>query len=90
MLKNIYKVPNGKLLKISLERKNGKIEKISITGDFFAHPENCIEKIEKGLLKKEFEKENLENSIKKIIIKNDYKIFGFDEKSLTEAILGCS
>ena len=39
--KSIYKVPNGKLLKIFLDydKKTQSINYINITGDFFAYPE---------------------------------------------------
>ena len=39
--KSVYKVPNGKLLKIFLDYniENKLINNISITGDFFAYPE---------------------------------------------------
>ena len=48
-LKSIYKVPNGKLLKVSLDydEVDNSIEQIRITGDFFAYPEESIELIEK-------------------------------------------
>lgn len=89
MLKNVYKVPDGKMLKISLEKENNKIKKITINGDFFAHPEDCIEIMEKELQNVEINKEKIENMIRQIIITNDFKIFGFDEKDLATAIEGC-
>ena len=48
---SIYKVPQGKLLKISLEydEKMNVITDICITGDFFAYPEEAIELLEKKL-----------------------------------------
>ena len=89
MIKNVYKVPNGKLLKVSLEKEGNKIKKITINGDFFAYPEDCIEKIESELVGKEVDKERLESAIKNIITTNELKIVGFDETSLTAAIIGC-
>lgn len=89
MLKTIYKVPNGKMLKISLEKEDNKIKKIIINGDFFAHPEDCIERIEKELIGKELDGMKLRAVIRHTIIVNDFKIFGFDETHLAEAILGC-
>jgi hypothetical protein len=40
-----YKIPQGKLLRISLEYNEKKeiIDKISIMGDFFAYPEESME-----------------------------------------------
>jgi len=44
-----YKVKGGKLIKVQLTARNKKIEKIKITGDFFLHPEEVIEDIERAL-----------------------------------------
>lgn len=88
-LKNTYKVPDGKMLKISLEKKDDYIKKITITGDFFAHPEDCIEKIENELAGKEMDETKLKQIIKKTIQSNNFRIFGFDEDSLAKAIIGC-
>ena len=35
--KKIYKVPDGKLLKVFAEIEEGRFSKLSITGDFFLH-----------------------------------------------------
>ena len=40
------KLPGGKLLCVDVEFTEGRIGKIRITGDFFLHPEETIEKIE--------------------------------------------
>jgi lipoate-protein ligase A len=44
------KVPGGKLLCVEAEFSGDRIEKIRITGDFFLHPEETIDSIEKGLV----------------------------------------
>ena len=36
------KVPGGKLLRIKVDYED-KINTVVITGDFFAHPEECIQ-----------------------------------------------
>ena len=46
---SIYKVPDGKLIKVSLELKEGKIAIIRITGDFFIHPEEWVASLEDSL-----------------------------------------
>ena len=43
------KVPNGKLVCFSVEAENGLVTEVKITGDFFLHPEETIEKIERSL-----------------------------------------
>jgi lipoate-protein ligase A len=44
------KLPGGKLLCVDVEFSEGRINKIRITGDFFLHPEETIEKIEGSLI----------------------------------------
>jgi lipoate-protein ligase A len=43
------KIQNGKLVCIEVWPKNGKAGRVKITGDFFLHPEDAIEKIESSL-----------------------------------------
>ncbi|MCX8170776.1 MAG: hypothetical protein N3E47_02210 [Candidatus Bathyarchaeota archaeon] len=50
MLKAEYKVEGGKLIKVQLAKREGKIDAIKITGDFFMHPEDLIDELEKALL----------------------------------------
>ena len=80
--KSVYKVPNGKLLKIKLEydENTNNIENIKITGDFFAYPEESIEIIEEKLKNIQIEKNTLFEKIQSIIN---------DAEGLTEGILMC-
>lgn len=89
--KSVYKVPNGKLLKISLifDKKNKTIDKISIMGDFFAYPEEAIESIEKELVNTRLEKKVLVKRINDLIFKNDFQFIGLDAEGLTTGILMC-
>jgi hypothetical protein len=90
-LKSVYKIPDGKLLKIFIDinKKKNTINKINITGDFFAYPEESIEIIEKNLKNIKIERVTLINKIN-LIIKN-YKIefIGLNSEGITEGILLC-
>jgi len=44
------KVPGGKLLCVEAEFTRGRIARIRITGDFFLHPEETIDEIERALV----------------------------------------
>ena len=46
---SIYKVPEGKLIKVWVEVTNGILMDIRITGDFFVHPEEWIASLEEEL-----------------------------------------
>jgi hypothetical protein len=89
--KSIYKVPNGKLLKIFLEynEKNNLIKTLKITGDFFVYPEEAIEIIETKLINSLLKREILTEKINSIIIKNNIEFIGLDAEGLTEGILMC-
>ena len=89
--KSVYKVPNGKLLKISLiyDKKNKSIDKISIMGDFFAYPEEAIEAMEDKLKNTPLEKSRLLKKINHMIQKNNIEFIGLDAEGLTTGILMC-
>ena len=89
--KSIYKVPNGKLLKIFLDynKKNNVIYNIKITGDFFAYPEEAIEIIENKLKNSFLKKEVLLEKINSIIKENHIEFIGLDAEGLTDGILMC-
>jgi len=89
--KSVYKVPNGKLLKIFLEynEDNNLIINISITGDFFAYPEEAIEIMENKLKNISLTKENLLNKINSIIRQNNIEFIGLNAEGLTKGILMC-
>ena len=45
----IHKVPGGKLLKVAVDYDSGRIVSVRINGDFFAHPEDGVERLEAAL-----------------------------------------
>ena len=88
---SVYKVPQGKLLKISVEynKKNNVIKNIWITGDFFAYPEEAIELMETKLRNTVMEQEQLLEKIRSIITDYQIQFIGVDAEGLTKAILMC-
>jgi len=89
--KSIYKIPNGKLLKITLNynERNNSIKHIRIMGDFFAYPEEAIELIEKELRNTIIEKKSLDEKITSIIKENNIEFIGLNVDGLTQGILMC-
>ncbi len=79
----------GKLVKIELVYilKSMRIKKIKITGDFFLHPEETIEKLEESLVDVKLEKKYIKNKIESVL--RNSKFYGFDVNSLSNAILEC-
>jgi lipoate-protein ligase A len=89
--KSIYKVPNGKLLKIFLDydQSSVSINSVCITGDFFAYPEESIEIMEKRLKNSKLNRKHLIEKIQFIINENDIEFIGLDAQGLTDGILMC-
>ena len=89
--KSVYKIPNGKLLKISLiyNKKDNTVDQISIMGDFFAYPEEAIELIEDELKNTFLDKSCLLEKIKLVIKENNIEFIGLDAEGLTQGILMC-
>jgi len=89
--KSVYKVPNGKLLKIFLNYngKNKSINSICITGDFFAYPEESIDVMEKKLKDTLLTRQDLLEKINSVIKKYEIEFIGLDAEGLVEGILRC-
>ena len=88
---SLYKIPNGKLMKISLDydKKSNKINKLKITGDFFVYPEEGIEIIENGMKKTIIDKDIIYNKIEKIISNNFIQLIGLNSEGITKGIMMC-
>lgn len=88
---SIYKVPQGKLLKISLEfdEKKNIILEIHITGDFFVYPEEAIEMLEKKLRNMVIERKHLLEKISSMIAQYKIQFIGLNAEGLTQGILMC-
>ena len=84
---NIYK--SEKLIKILLEYDECTkiINSIKITGDFFLYPEETLDALEVNLIGTKLEKDTVKQKIENCL--NYSEAFGFDSKSMTDAILGC-
>ncbi|RLF58501.1 MAG: hypothetical protein DRN27_05245 [Thermoplasmata archaeon] len=90
-IKSIYKVPDGKLLKINadIDETNDTIKDININGDFFAYPEESITELEKILQQKNFKRKDIIKIITTFIESKKVQFIGIDAESLTEAIMRC-
>ncbi len=90
MKRSIYKIPNGKLLKIFLDDADGKIVSLKITGDFFLYPEENIEALEKALRGVLIKKDALTAAIQNFLSAHPTSLFGLDAESLVTTILNAS
>ena len=86
----IYKVPNGKMVRLEMEYDQERINDIIISGDFFMHPEDAIDLIEQALTGIEIEEGKIKEAINKVAEEQGINFFGIDADSLTRAIMICA
>ncbi len=81
------KVKEGKLVKVEVEC-DGFIKKIKITGDFFLHPEDVLEMIERSVLglRKDAGTEEIASRIHERAKANDAQMMGISPESLALVI----
>lgn len=77
------KVIGGKLLRVKVEF-DSVFKRVQITGDFFAHPEDGIEEIEKSLFGLETSKDEnfLTLKIKEVTEKNKLTLVGISAEDI--------
>lgn len=84
---SVYKIPDGKLVKIQLEFEKEKILSVKIFGDFFVYPEEGIEAIEKSLAGTLLEEIKIISTVENAKNKNTIEFFGLSSQGLAAAIL---
>ncbi|MFH1403077.1 MAG: lipoate protein ligase C-terminal domain-containing protein [Candidatus Altiarchaeota archaeon] len=82
--RHTLKVAGGKLLKIRINVDGEKIKDVEINGDFFAHPEEAIERIEDAI--KGCGKKDVGDRIRETISETGAILYGIDAESITKAI----
>ena len=82
-----YKVPGGKLLRITLSREDGRISTIKITGDFFLHPESTLDEIEKNLVGVMLLHSELQEKIELVIAEMNATLIGATAADIARTIM---
>ncbi len=86
MKKNIvYKVPNGKMLRIRYDSNDDTIVNIKIFGDFFIHPEESILDIEQFLIGKKINQ--VAKNLTKFVDKKNITLIGFTPIDIENALI---
>lgn len=83
------KVQGGKLLRVKVDFDSGKTNRVQITGDFFAHPEDIIERIESSLIGLSLgsTEDEIRNKVENIIARTSADIVGIDAASIARNII---
>ncbi len=81
------KIPSGKLVRIKIDFDK-TINKIQITGDFFLHPEDTIEKLEKSLkgIDVSAAPQLFEQKLSETLLKNNAELIGVTAADLARII----
>lgn len=81
------KVKEGKVVKVEVEY-NEVIKNIRITGDFFLHPEDILDEIEKSFigLEKTVSEEAIASNINRIIAAEDIQMIGISPESIARLV----
>ena len=86
----ITKVPQGKLLKITVESDESVIINIKICGDFFLYPEEEVEHLEQLLRYHPIDKDLLHYMIDAFMKQNNVEMHGITVDALVEGIMACT
>lgn len=85
-----YKVAGGKLLRVKLTLEEGddcqNISSITITGDFFMHPEDAIDALEDALTGILFQKNAVQTAVEAFFDSN-VEVIGAEPSDFTHVIL---
>jgi hypothetical protein len=84
-----HKVPNGKLLKVTVEFTHDTLNKVQIKGDFFIYPEESLDELEVALTNKEYSRAGIGDVVGDFFAKPGIVAFGITPKSVVDAILEC-
>jgi lipoate-protein ligase A len=82
-----HKVKEGKVVKVEVEYEE-VIKNIRITGDFFLHPEDILEEIEKSIagLERNADINTITSRIQRIIAAKDIQMIGIGPESIARVI----
>jgi len=80
------KVKGGKLLRVRAEAEEGRIRSVRITGDFFAYPEEVIEKLESELTGAEVSRESIRDKVERVIAEVGATLIGVSAEDVVECV----
>lgn len=75
------------MVKVTLTLSGGKIEWLRITGDFFLHPEDLIEEMERVLIGLPIEEGEISNTIEELIEKRNGAMVGVAPADIARCIM---
>lgn len=79
-----YKVPGGKLLRVSVDVDGGTATRVRVAGDFFAHPESAFDEAEAGL--SGLSAADLPEAARRAFSRPDLSLHGLSAGDIAEAL----
>jgi len=79
-----YKVPGGKLVRVSVDVEGGTASRVRVAGDFFAHPESAFDEAEAGL--SGLPAADLPEAAERAFSRPDLALYGLEAKDIAEAL----
>ncbi|MCW3976069.1 MAG: lipoate--protein ligase family protein [Candidatus Bathyarchaeota archaeon] len=80
------KIPGGKLIRVKFSKREDKISDIMISGDFFLHPEDGIEELERRLTGTKIDLKTLKDIIRNFF-SEEYVLIGAKPDDIIRVIL---
>jgi len=81
------KVAGGKLVEAEVEASGGRITRVRITGDFFAHPEEVIEEVERRLVGAPVQPSEVLTRIRSTLEEANAVLVGVSAEDVAEVVL---
>jgi lipoate-protein ligase A len=83
-----HKIPHGKLVRISLDYDTTILQDIKICGDFFIHPEETVEEMERALfhLPVEATESRIKGLLDRAVHQKNAQLIGVDTQSVAKLI----
>jgi len=86
-LKGDYKVPGGKLIRVTIKKNDNMIQKIAITGDFFFYPEEAFPQFEQALTGIKIDEEAIREAVSLAYKKLEIVSVGVELEDFVNAIM---
>ncbi len=90
LLRADYKAPGGKMVRVRLREKDGRIESAKLSGDFFLIPEESLSKLEKMLEDARLDEKELKLLVDRFFRGTNAQGLGVSPDDFVKAILAAS
>ena len=90
MLRADYKAPGGKMVRVRLREKDGRIKSAKLSGDFFLIPEESLSKLEKMLEDARLDEKELKLLVNRFFRGTNAQGLGVSPDDFVKAILAAS